>query len=123
MDSVSNRYSQQPVKLTQFHFPQIVHTCMISVLLPLCQNRLMANSHTQTGNIHITTFLHIQVMCTPMAILKPDTLSLEESNLWQFNITGNKKMYFSLHVKCTTILTQFNHIWSFLTDIHTSPQC
>jgi len=66
---VSDRHGQQPVKLTQFHFPQIVHLCMISVLLPFGQNRLMVNSHTQTGKIHIT-FLDIQVMCTALVILK-----------------------------------------------------
>jgi len=34
-------------------------------------------------------------------------------------VTDNNKMYVGLHVKCHIFLTNFNQIWSFLTDFHT----
>ena len=33
-------------------------------------------------------------------------------------VTGNNKMYVALHVKCHIFWTDFNKIWSFLTDCH-----
>jgi len=41
--------------------------------------------------------------------------------LQQFKVTENNEMYLGLHVKCPTVLPDFNQIFILLTDFHKSP--
>jgi hypothetical protein len=38
------------------------------------------------------------------------------------HVDDSNKTYLDLHVKCSTFLLDLNQIWTFLTDIHKSPQ-
>jgi len=53
---------------------------------------------------------------------QPDTISVGERALWQFNVISNNKVCLGLHVKCLTLFPDFNHILIFLTDFHISLQ-
>jgi hypothetical protein len=41
---------------------------------------------------------------------------------WQFKVTDNNKMYLGPHIKYLTFFPNFNQIFNFLTDFHTSCQ-
>jgi hypothetical protein len=41
----------------------------------------------------------------------PNSLIPFHSVLWRFNIAGNNKIYFGVHVKCPMFLPDFNQIW------------
>jgi len=57
----------------------------------------------------------------PWPSYKPDTISLEQSLSWQFNTSDNTEKYLGFHPKCPKVLPNFNQIWTFSTDFHTSP--
>ena len=57
------------------------------------------------------TLWHIRIMIIPPGLSQqPNTISLEESTLWQFNIIRKNIMYLGLPIKCLIfcmILTKF----------------
>jgi hypothetical protein len=46
---------------------------------------------------------------------------LRTALLWWFNVTGNSKTYFGLHVRSAILLSNFNQISIFSTDFHKHP--
>jgi hypothetical protein len=43
-------------------------------------------------------------------------------HLWRIYVPGNNKAYSELYVKCQAVLSDFNQMWIFSTDIHKIPQ-